>query len=142
MLANRDPKSGGCRRAWRVHGCRYCPTWAEVAQLWRGAAERRRRGGFEALAPSLDPEWRMLGVTTASVPTDARSEAAGSEAAGMRRPSIDELAVAWLQPPSPEHAVACEGASDGSDACVAARWASMLCERESGGEVGPGDERG
>ena len=54
------PAADGCVRRWKEGGCRHCPRWSELGELWRGAAERRRGGRFVPLAPSTDPEWEGL----------------------------------------------------------------------------------
>ena len=36
------PAADGCVRRWKEGGCRHCPRWSELGELWRGAAERRR----------------------------------------------------------------------------------------------------
>ena len=48
-----------------------------MGELWRAAAERRRRGRFEVLSPSADPEW--LALSRAAHAAAVTSEAVTSE---------------------------------------------------------------
>uniref|UniRef100_A0A7S0J377 Tubulin--tyrosine ligase-like protein 5 n=1 Tax=Calcidiscus leptoporus TaxID=127549 RepID=A0A7S0J377_9EUKA len=95
---------GACWRRWRIGGCASCPAEDELVHLWRAAAERRRAGGFDALWPSRDPEWRQL----------ARN--------GGR---IDELLLAWLDAPSK-----C-GVAESTPQCVTEWWNALLCPSKS-----------
>ncbi|KAL3892549.1 MAG: hypothetical protein SGPRY_015025, partial [Prymnesium sp.] len=101
-----------CKRRWKLSDCHSCPSWADVYHLVRGSAERRRRGGFEPLSPSLDDEWLNL-MRSASL-------------AEKNAPSHDELELAWLQAPGTGSFV-CEHSVDESEACIQAKWSSILC---------------
>ena len=118
-----------CGRRWRLGGCRHCPRWADVGELWRAALERRRAGGFVPLMPSLDTEWtKLAGVTKLAggtksrdsevhVDRPVRAEALAGRvaAAAQHRPRAHELLAAWLRAPG-------ESAED--------KWEAMLCSAD------------
>ena len=125
---------GACARRWRLGGCRHCPTPAQVAELWRAAAERRRAGGFVPLVPSEDPEWSALSRPPMSDAARARAGgesrggaglAGGGEAASAAPLSTHALLAAWLRVRPPAGARA-RGA--GAAASVRARWEAITCD--------------
>lgn len=124
-------------RRWRVGGCRYCPRWGEVGELWRTLAERRRAGGFRVLAPSTDPEWRDLATRSDRARAGAVLAARqggldGVATETLRRPAIHELIGEWLalEPRSAGGGgTASTSCSDGaSEECLTAKWEAMLCD--------------
>lgn len=119
MELNLNGYATQCRRRWKLGGCRFCPSWAEVGQLWRSAAEQRRCGGFEPLSPSVDPEWQAL-VREGTKHRSNRARGSGS----AERPRLDELLFAWFQ--STPHA--CQATGETSEQCLIARWYSLLCD--------------
>lgn len=138
------PDDADCVRRWRLGGCRHCPSWAEVAQLWRAAAERRRAGGFVPLAPTDDREYVSLAAPPPPTPTAAastvESRATTTTSTEAARPTADELLGAWLREGSRGVGVACTqvGAAreqqqqqhDGRT-CIRRRWDAMLCHTGS-----------
>ena len=155
--ANGDPSavlSGGpdgraadhrCHRRWRLGGCRFCPQWTEIGELWRASAEGRRAGGFRALSPSADPELVSLAAHAGSR-VDGAAAAMANASAGRRgrgRPSPHELIAGWLagaQPPGDACASSLEPLQQDlravgrphrnnvlTEQCIAAKWDAMLC---------------
>ena len=116
LNAVRSDPTGVCRRRWKLGGCMHCPTWEDVGALCRASAERRRAGGFEALAPSDDPEWAALSAP-AVVP--ARPIAEGSHV----RPTTDELLAAWVRGETASETVA----SSGEQATSRTQRANSVC---------------
>lgn len=115
-----------CVRRWRLGGCRHCPRWGDVGELWRAAVERRRAGGFQRLAPSTDPEWAALAAQSRG------GAVLGAMHEGRHeRPLAHELLEMW------EHLDLDREPSDGDDACtpggthpehcMVAKWDAMLC---------------
>ena len=128
-----------CVRRWRLGGCRHCPRWGDVGELWRAAIERRRAGGFVPLVPSLDAEWTKLADVTK--PADVTKlvdvtkladvtklvdvtkladvtklvDVTRLTAAVQHRPRAHELLAAWLRAPG---------------ANVEAKWEAMLCSAD------------
>jgi hypothetical protein len=100
-----------CVRRWKLGGCAHCPTWGEVGELWKSAAERRRSGGFTQLAPSIDEEWA--------------SHVPPPDLAAGERASPQQLLVEWLRRPA--NISACAGSRHASRGCYVERWHSMLC---------------
>lgn len=119
------PGADGCVRRWKEGGCRYCPRWSELGELWRGAAERRRGGRFVPLAPSTDPEWvGILAAAQAEGGTDAGLD-------GGRGPWwAQRLHQHWVRAPSGV-GHDCSGPDDASARCTATRWEWMLCPEGS-----------
>ena len=128
--ARRRPSGDTCARHWRLGGCRHCPNWAQVAQLWRAAAELRRAGGFIPLAPSTDAEWASLARQPrragTSTPAPAHEAAIGGAAADSasddsQPPTAHELLEAWTGTEGGD----CSGRR--ATQCVRRRWDAMLC---------------
>jgi hypothetical protein len=119
------PGAEGCVRRWKEGGCRYCPRWSELGELWRGAAERRRGGRFVPLAPSTDPEWvGILSAAQAEGGTDAGLD--GGRGAWWTQ----RLHQHWVRAPSGV-GYDCSGPDDASARCAATRWEWMLCPEDS-----------
>ena len=115
-----------CARRWRLGRCAHCPTWEEVGELWKSAAERRRSGGFTQLAPSIDQEWASY-----MPPPDL--------AAGARA-SPQQLLAEWLRPPANKSACAADRQT--SRGCYTERWHSMLCAPGSDTPLGSSHTNG
>ena len=116
------PGADGCLRRWKEGGCRHCPRWSELGELWRGAAERRRGGRFVPLAPSTDLEW--VGILKA-----VQAEGGGTDAAldgGRGSWWAQRLHQHWVRAPSGV-GLDCSKPDDASALCTAARWEWMLC---------------
>ena len=111
MRDNERDGGGGCARRWRVGGCAHCPRWAEVGELWRAAAEKRRGGKFVQLSPSADAEWLAIVRGGADAPEPGDGEPG--------RPRTLRLLEAWA-------AHSCAASSD--EECVEERWSALLCD--------------
>ena len=119
------PAADGCVRRWKEGGCRHCPRWSELGELWRGAAERRRGGRFVPLAPSTDPEWeRLLAAAQAEAGSDTRT-ATGLDG-GRGAWWTQRLQQQWVRAPSGV-GHGCSAPDDASARCTASRWEWMLC---------------
>ena len=115
-------RHSGCLRPWKLGGCQHCPTWSDVAAIWRASCERRRAGGFVPLMPSRDPEWTALtrqGRRQKRTMEDALHE----QTAAGQRPSPAETLAAWLEAdPGPQD---CPAAG-----CIRRKWDAMLCKAQ------------
>lgn len=150
-----------CARRWRLGGCRYCPSLAEVGELWRATAEARRAGGWTALSPSLDEEWARAVARAAAVAgreeqaqADEEGGADGAGRAGGPHDTEHPAAAmhrggtAWSQQlltdwwGAARAAPACAEQSGGgrySESCLVVRWEAMLCAASS--RSSPRDDR-
>mmetsp|Transcript_15676 Transcript_15676/g.47572 ORF Transcript_15676/g.47572 Transcript_15676/m.47572 type:complete len:379 (-) Transcript_15676:166-1302(-) len=144
MSARVSTSTAACSRRWRLGGCRWCPLWSEVGELWRASIEERRAGRWVPLSPSLDAEWRRM-VARAAHSTDVNDamkarrvmmegdevESGPMEARhGVRHKSASwsqALLTAWIDAAFDEQR--CSEFSHGhhSEACLMARWNKMLC---------------
>jgi hypothetical protein len=116
---------GACVRRWRLGGCRHCPSWAQVAQLWRAAAERRRARGFHALLPSEDKEWTALARPEALLRAPRRGGLDPVRAA-PEPPSDEALLGAWALTGVQGDACVRGGRARAAE-CMRTRWEAMLC---------------
>ena len=118
-----DAPQGACRRTWRLGGCRYCPRWGDIAEVWRTLSERRRAGGFVPLLPAT------VSSSSASHGTNCGTGStltASSTPYICHAPSASEIVNAWL---------AASPASDamfGTATWMEARWDAMLCKGTPG----------
>jgi hypothetical protein len=143
LLLRPDQPEPSCARRWKLGGCRYCPSWAEVGELWRATAEARRAGGWVALSPSVDEEWARAVARAALVVAkeerehdDMEGRDGGASAMGGPTGDIRRGGTEWSQQLLTEwwgaahSAPACaelRGGARHSERCLAAHWEAMLC---------------
>ena len=125
LLGPDEAAVSSCVHRWKEGGCRHCPRWGELGELWRGAAERRRGGWFMPLAPSTDSEWDSI-LTAAQAEGGADAGLDGGRGTWWAQ----RLQQRWLRAPAGV-GQACSGPEDAGARCTATRWEWMLCSQES-----------